>query len=145
MDKAQAIMKIESFSHKEGTLLLSVSEWSVRAMLKGLVDLCTEKHGGYVKLEMKPPYRQRTLPENDKYWAMCTEYARFLGTTKNLVSIGVKWRACEEGLWELEDVPCTNGKVKQPKSTVESDVKQMSILIDVLYRVASEDGYIFKE
>ena len=50
----------------------------------------------------------------------------------------------EEGLWEGEEVPFSNG-VKMPMSTVKSDTKQMATLIEVLYRIAAEDGYVFKE
>ena len=64
MESTKAIMKIESFSHKDGTLLLSVSDRFVRTLIKGLVDWCEKKHSGYIKLEMSPPYRKRTLNQN---------------------------------------------------------------------------------
>lgn len=38
MEKKKAILKIESYSTKDGTLLLSVSDFGVRIMLKGLVE-----------------------------------------------------------------------------------------------------------
>lgn len=143
MEKKKAILHVDSFNN--GLVTFSVSDYGVRAMLKNLFDLCWGKYGGYVKLELSPPYRQRTLPENAKYWAMCTEYANYLGSTKEQVSNGVKWRACDEGLWELVDVPFSKTGKKEPKSTADSDVREMSILIDVLYRIAAEDGYVFTE
>ena len=144
MEKKKAIMKIESFSHKDGRLLLFVNDWSVRAMLKGLVEWCEKKYGGYIKLELSPPYKPRTIQMNDKYWAMCTEFGNFLGMTKDEVSMGVKYRAMDEGLWEGEIIPFSNGK-KIPMSTADSDTKQMSVLIEVLYRIAAEYGYEFKD
>ena len=60
MEKKKAVMHVESFSSKDGFLLLSVEDYGVRAMLQGLVGLCTDKYGGYMKLEMSPPYRART-------------------------------------------------------------------------------------
>lgn len=144
MEKKKAILKIESYSIKDGMLLLSVQDYGVRAMVKDLVELCENKHGGYIKLEMSPPYKARTLDMNAKWWAMCTEYGRYIGDTKENVAMGVKYRAMEEGLWEGVVLPFTNG-VKVPMSTAVSDTKQMSVLIDVLYRIAAEDGYTFRE
>ena len=37
MEKKKVIMKIESYSNKEGMLLLSVEDWSVRTAIKSLV------------------------------------------------------------------------------------------------------------
>ena len=141
MKKKKAILKIESFT--DGYLVLSASDDGVRAMIKGLVDLCKEKYSGYVKLEMSPPYRPRSLSENAKWWAMCTEYGNYCGMSKDDVAMGVKYRAMDEGLWESQEVPFSNG-VRIPVSTTRADTKQMAVLIDVLYRIASEDGYVFE-
>ena len=145
MDKKKAIMKIESFSHKDGTLLLSVDDYSVRAMPQDIVALCETKYSSYIKLELSPPYRQRTLSENAKYWSMCTEYGKYCGMTKDLVSMGVKCRAMDEGLWRGVEVPFSKTGLKIPDSSATADTKEMAILIDVLYRIAAEDGYEFKE
>ena len=144
MEKKKVIMKIELFSHKDGTLLLSTSNLGLRALLKDIVEWCEKKYSGFIQLEMSPPYPKRSLDENAKYWAMCTELANFTGSTKDSVSMGVKYRAMDEGLWEGEEVPFTNG-IKVPMSTADSDTKQMSVLIDVLYRIGAEYGYEFKE
>lgn len=138
-------MKIESYVHKEGMFLLSAYDYGVRSVLKSLVDLCEKKYGGYIKLEMTPPYRKRTIKENDKWWAMCTEYGKHCGMSKDDVAIGVKYRAMDEGLWESEYMPFSKNGAKRPVSTTNSDTKQMSVLIDVLYRIAAEDGYEFSE
>lgn len=145
MERTKAVMKIESYIQKEGMLLLSVNDYGVRSAIKNLSDLCEKKHGGYVKLEMSPPYRKRTIKENDKWWAMCTEYGRHLGMSKDDVAIGVKYRAMDEGLWESEEVPFSRSGQKRPVSTTKADTVQMSVLIDVLYRIAAEDGYEFSD
>lgn len=143
MEKCKAILKIESYSSKDGMLILSVSDIGVKSMLKGIVDLCGKKHGGYIKAELSPPYPGRTVPQNSKWWAMCTEYGNYCGMTKDEVAIGVKCRAMEEGLWESEKVPFSKTGIMKPVSTAESDTRQMSVLIDVLCRIAAEDGYVF--
>ena len=145
MEKKKAIMKIESFSHKDGTLLLSVGDWGVRAMLQGLVELCEQKHGGYIKLEMSCPYKQRTLPENNMYWAKCTEFALFCGSTKEEVSYGVKERAMEMGLWQGKDVPFSKTGAKIPDSSATADTQEFATLLNVLDLIASEYGYVWKE
>lgn len=140
--KYKCVAKIEAFLG--GKLSLSFDDSSVRYCVANIVKQCAWKHGGYVKIEIQPPYKQRTIPENNRFWAMCTEYANYCGSTKDEVAMGVKWRACDEGLWELVDVPFSKTGRKEPKSTAESDTKEMAILMDVLERIASEDGYVFE-
>ena len=145
MEKKKAIMRIESYSNKDGTLLLSVSDMGVRTMLQGLVEWCQQKYGSYIKLEMSPPYRKRTLPQNSRYWAKCTEYGLYCGMSKEEVSEGVKFRAMEEGLWRGKQVPFSKTGAMIPDSSSTADTKEMSILDEVLNRIAAEDGYIFEE
>lgn len=145
MEKKKAIVKIESFSSKDGLLLLSARDYGIRAMLGDFIGFLMKKHNGYVKLEMSAPYPQRTLLENAKWWAMCTELGNYLGMTKDDVSIGIKYRAVDEGLWEAQDVPFSKTGRRMPASTAESDTRQMAVLIEVLYRVAAEYGYEFSE
>lgn len=144
MEKKKAILKIKYFSTTDGMLLLSAQDAGVRTMLKGLTDLCNTKYSGYMKIEASPPYKPRSLPENAKWWAMCTEYGNYCGMSKDDVAMGVKYRAMDEGLWESQEVPFSNG-VRIPVSTTRADTKQMAVLIDVLYRIAAEDGYTFDE
>jgi hypothetical protein len=44
----------------------------------------------------------------------------------------------------LVDVQFSKTGRKEPKSTKESDTHEMSILLDVLDRIASEDGFLFE-
>lgn len=143
MKRDTAILKIESFT--EGFLVLSVQDEGVKALVKAVTDKCREKYGGYMRVSMSPPYKPRTLEQNDKWWAMCTEYGRFRGMSKDDVALGVKYRAMDEGLWEYDEVPFSKTKERIPKSTTEADTAQMSVLIDVLYRIAAEDGYTFED
>lgn len=142
--ETKIIARIESYSHKDGLLLLSIDNAGAKVVTKDLVDICNKNCNGYIKLKMSKPYRDRTLAENNRWWAMCTEYANYCGSTKDEVAMGVKWRACDEGLWELVDVPFSKTGRKEPKSTSDADVQEMSILMEVLERIASEDGYSFE-
>ena len=145
MEKKKVIMKIESFSHKDGTLLLSTSNLGLRAVLKDIVEWCEKKYSSFIQLEMSPPYPKRTLPENNLYWAKCTEFARFCGSTKDEVSYGVKVRAMEMGLWRGKEVMFSKTGEKIPDSSATADTKEMATLIKVLDLIASEYGYIWEE
>ena len=82
VEKTKAIMKIESFSHKDGTLLLSISDYGVRARLKGLVEWCSKKYGSYMKLEMSPPYKPRSTEvggQNRHIWGHLQQIAQETG------------------------------------------------------------------
>ena len=145
MEKKKAIMKIESYSHKDGTLLLSVQDYGVRAALQSVVDLCNNKYSGFIKLELSAPYRQRTLPENNMYWAKCTEFGKFCGCTKDEVSYGVKVRAMDMGLWRGKEVPFSKTGEKIPDSSATADTQEFSTLLKVLDLIAAEYGYVWKE
>lgn len=143
MEKTNIIMKIESYSN--GMLLLSVSDYGIQSRIKSLVELCDKKHGSFIKLEMSPPYKKRSLNENSKWWSMCTEFGNYCGMTKDDVAMGVKYRAMEEGLWQGENMPFSKSGTKRPVSTTKANTVEMATLIDVLYRIAAEDGYLFNE
>ncbi len=145
MEKKKVILRLRSFSTKDGLLLLESYDCGVRTVIKDLTDLCTAKYGGYIQLEMSPPYKKRTKNMNDKWWAMCTEFGNYCGMSKDDVAMGVKYRAMEEGLWASETMPFSKNGIKRPVSTTKANTVEMSTLIEVLYRIASEDGYIFKE
>lgn len=145
MEKKKAIMKIESFSHKDGTLLLSVADFGVRAMLKGLVEFLEKNYSSYIKLEMSAPYRQRTLPQNNRYWSKCTEFGNFCGMTKDEVSYGVKVRAMDMGLWRGKEVPFSKNGEKIPDSSATANTVEMATLEKVLDLIASEYEYVWEE
>lgn len=138
MEKKKAILKIESYSSKDGMLLLSVSDNGVRAMLKGLVELCEQKYGGYVKLEMSPPYRSRTTgrgSQNSKIWACIQQIAKETGNDVQDVEDAVKERAMKRG-YPYKVNPLT-GKVK-PASMTTINTVEAGYLIEELYQIASE-------
>lgn len=143
MAKEKAVLKIESFT--DDFLVLSTTSAGVKTLIRNIVDMCKEKYSGYVKVTLEPPRPSRTLPQNAKWWAMCTEYGNFLGMTKDEVSEGIKCLAMDEGLWEGSETPFSKTGRKEPISTADADTAQMAVLIDVLYREAAEHGFTFEE
>lgn len=140
MEKKKAVMHVESFSSKDGFLLLSVEDYGVRAMLQGLVGLCTDKYGGYMKLEMSPPYRARTtgdLSQNNKIWLMITKIAQQTGNEQQDVESAAKERAVKRG-YPYRMNKLTGRYV--PASMATINTVEASYLIDELYAIASEYG-----
>ena len=142
METKKAILKIESYG-TDGVFLSLPDEW-IKDFLAPLFEYCNEKKSGYVQVEFSAPGKKRTIAQNSKWWALCTEYAKYIGSTREEVALGVKYRAMEEGLWKGKPIPFTNG-MREPMSTTKASTEQMSILIEVLYRIAAEDGYVFSE
>ena len=52
MEKTKVIMRIESYSNKDGILVLGCDP-IVRSAINGLVNWCQEKYGSYIKLEIR--------------------------------------------------------------------------------------------
>ena len=138
MEKKKAILKIESFSHKDGTLLLSVSDYGVRAMLKGLVELCEKKYGSYIKLEMSPPYKPRSTgrgSQNSHIWGHIQQIANFTGYDIDDVEEYAKIKAVALG-YPYKTNPLT-GEIR-PASMKTINTVEAGYLIDVLHRLAAE-------
>ena len=138
MEKKKAIMKIESFSHKDGTMLLSVNDWGVRAMLQGLTELCDKKYGSYIRIELSPPYRARTTGENSQnnlIWKLITLIAKETGNELEDVEAGAKERALKRGYpYHINKI---TGK-PMPASMRTITTVQAGYLIDELYAIAAE-------
>lgn len=145
MEKTKAIMKIESFSHKDGTLLLSVSDYGVRARLKGLVEWCEKKYGNYIKLEMSPPYKPRTTEvggQNRHIWGHLQQIAQETGNDVDDVEDYIKQRATRRG-YPVKQNPLT-GEIK-PVSMKGINTVEANYLIDELHQLASELEIILEE
>ena len=145
MEKKKAVLKIESFSTKEGFLVLSTQDFGVRALLQGLVELCKAKYSGYVRLEMSPPYRARTtgeLSQNNKIWAMITQIAQQTGNEIPDVENAVKERAIKRG-YPFHLNKLTGKPVPESMKTITT--VEASYLIDEMYAIASEYGLDLEE
>lgn len=140
MEKKKAILKIESYSTKDGTLLLSVSDFGVRTMLKGLVELCEKKYGSYIKLEMSPPYPARSTgksSQNNLIWKLITVIVEHTGNDVEDVEEWVKLKAVRRG-YPTKTNPLT-GQIK-PLSMTEINTAEAGYLIDELYQLCAEMG-----
>ena len=138
MEKKKAIMKIESFSHKDGILVLSVNDLGVRANIKGLVEWCDKKYGGYIKLEMSPPYKPRSTEvggQNRHIWGHLQQIAQETGNDVDDVEDYIKQRATRRG-YPVKQNPLT-GEIK-PVSMKGINTVEANYLIDELHQLASE-------
>lgn len=138
MEKQNAIMRIDSFSHKDGKLVLSVSDFGVRAMLKGIVELCENKYGSYLKLEMSPPYKPRSTgqgSQNNLIWKLITIISLETGNELEDVEDAVKERAIKRG-YPYHQNKITGKLVPASMKTINT--VEAGYLIDELYQIASE-------
>lgn len=138
MEKKKAIMRIESYSVKDGTLLLSVSDYGVRSMLKGVVDLCEKKHNSYIKLELSPPYKPRSTGQNSQnnlIWKLITVIANETGNELEDVEVAVKERALKRG-YPFRQNKLTGKPV--PASMTTINTVEAGYLIDELHQLAAE-------
>ena len=137
MQKQKAILKIKSFSHKDGELLLYTDDYSVRAMLKGITDLCSDKYGGFIRLEMSAPYKARSTglgSQNSKFWALAQEIAREIGEDVKEVEKDLKLKALSRG-YPYHYSKITGQPI--PESMTKVDTVQMSALIESAMEVCA--------
>ena len=137
MEKKKAILKIESFSTSDGILVLSVKDFGVRAMLKGLIDLCKGKYSGFIKLEMSPPYRPRSLNQNAMIWGLIQQIAEETGNEIEDIEDCIKERAIKRGY------PYKVNKLtgeRKPASMTTINTVEAGYLIDEIYALAAEYG-----
>lgn len=138
MQKTKVIMKIESY--KDGKLNLSVDDWGLKAAIKGLSDLCFQKYGGYIKLEMSPPYRPRTTgkdSQNNLIWKLITLISQDTGNDLADVEEAAKERAIKRGYPARQNK--LTGRIK-PVSMTEISTVEASYLIDELLQICAEYG-----
>lgn len=145
MEKKKAIMKIESFSHKDGTLLLSVADFGVRAMLKDLVSLCQNKYGSYMKLEMSAPYRARSTgkeSQNAHIWGHIQQIANYTGYDVQDVEDYIKLKAIKRGYsYKINKL---TGEIR-PASMTTINTVEAGYLIEELHQLASELEIVLEE
>lgn len=144
MEKKKAIMKIESYSTKDGTLLLSVSDYGVRSAIKGLVDLCEKKYSGYVKLEMTPPYKARStgkLSQNHHLNGHIMQICEVTGNSYEAIKYCIKMLAVEEMGYPYELI---DGHVF-PKGERDCNTQECAALIEAAHVWAAHHGIILDE
>ena len=137
MEKKKVIMKIENFSHKDGTLLLSTSYYEIRAVIKSIVDLCEQKYSGFVKIELGAPHKDRTTgpnSQNNKFWLLATKIANKTGDNIKDVERDLKERAISKGY--PYHVSAITGKAIG-ESMTKIDTVEMSYLIETAIEVCA--------
>ncbi len=144
MEKKKAILKIESYSSKDGMLLLSVSDFGVRAMLKGLVELCNSKYSGYIKLDMQPPYKPRSTgaySQNHHLNGHIMQICNLTGNSYEAIKYCIKMLAVEEMGYPYEEV---DGHIF-PKGERDCDTDECAKLIEASHVWAAHHGIELEE
>lgn len=136
MEKTKVIMHINSY-HK-GYLILYISDMGVQSRLKSLTEVCNKKHGGYVKLEMSPPYKPRTTSvhgQNRHIHGHLQDIADYTGYELEDIKDYIKQRAVRRG-YPTKQNPLT-GEIKPIPSRFANTV-EASYLIEELHQLAAE-------
>ncbi len=138
MEKKKAIMKIESYSLKDGLLVLSVADYGIRSMIKGVSDLCDKKYGGYMQIEICPPYKKRTTDaggQNRHIWGHIQQIANETGNDVDDIEDYIKQRALKRGYpYHINQL---NGEMK-PSSMKTINTVEAGYLIEELHQLAAE-------
>lgn len=143
MIKTKVILRIKSFS--EGDLILNASDFGVRAALKNITELCNERYGGFMKLELSPPYKPRSTgkgSQNSKIWACIQQIAQETGNDIEDVEDYIKMKAVARGY--PYKVSKLTGQVK-PSSMRDINTSEASLLIEELQKLASELGIVLED
>ena len=134
------VWKIESYSVKDGILVLSLEDWGSRSAVKSLVDACSEKHEGHVMADLMKPARPRTTgagSQNSKIWGLITEIAGVTGNDIADVEEYAKERATRRGY--PYTINRLTGRMKCASMTT-IDTKEAAILIEELEQILAEYG-----
>ena len=137
--EAKCVLKVDKKILEQLVNLTGVK----KEIFQNVLTKCEEKHNGYILLSIGTPKKSRSLSQNNKYWALCTEFGIAMGgLSAEEVHTGVKDRAVAERGYPTEINPISH--YSKPLSSAKASVEDFNILIDVLYQIAAEEGYIFK-
>lgn len=143
MTKTKVILKIKDFT--DGNLILNASDLGVRAAVKNITDLCNERYGGYIKLEMSPPYKPRSTgkgSQNSKIWACIQQIAQETGNDIDDVEDYIKMKAVARGY--PYKVSKLSGQIR-PSSMRDINTAEANLLIEELKKLASELGIVLED
>lgn len=141
--KYKAIGRINSYNN--GHLYLVFFDSAVKACVNGIVKTCQEKHGGYVKIEIQPPYKQRTTgknSQNSKFYALVQDICNETGNDIDDVKDYLKEKAVRRG-YPVKENPLTH-KIK-PYSTTKVNTVEMSYLIEEALQLCAELGIVTED
>lgn len=145
MEKKKFIVKIRSFSAKDGMLLLEVQDFGARRGVKDVVELCEKKYSSYIHIEASPPYRKRTTDvggQNRHIWGHLQQIANETGNDVADVEEYIKMKAVKRGY--PYHVNKLTGQMK-PDSMRTINTVQAGCLIDELHQLAAELGITLDE
>lgn len=133
----RAIMHVDSYSSKDGLLLLSTKDYGIRASIRDLVETSGVKNCGHLRVDMSP-YKQRSTgkySQNNLIWKLITTIAGYTGYTVYDIEEYAKKRAISRG-YPYRINPLT-GEMRLASMT-ELDTVEAGYLIDTLYEIIAE-------
>lgn len=129
-------------NYRNGSLELCFTDYAVKVCVENVLKVCQEKHGGYVKIEIQPPYKQRTTgknSQNSKFYALVQDICNETGNDIEDVKDYLKEKAVRRG-YPVRVNPLN--KRTKPVSTTEVNTVEMSYLIEEALQLAAELGIV---
>jgi len=132
--------------------LTAIADISYRPLID---ELCkkAESKGGFIRVRLDLPSRDKTSPENRLFHALVAQLAMYRETSTELMKRYLKIRACTHGY------PCdtmevtretgpntfTKTTIVEPKSLATASTVEVAILIGTCYLIAHEWGVELKQ
>lgn len=140
--KYKAVARIANYDFRNGHLDLVFDDTAVKVCVLDVIRTCQKKHGNYVKIEIQPPYKQRTTgknSQNSKFYALVQDICNETGNDIEDVKDYLKEKAVRRG-YPVKENPLTH-KMK-PCSSTKVNTVEMSYLIEEALQMCAELGIV---
>lgn len=127
---------------ENNNLVIELPTDSNKIPILDVLKKSNEKYGGYISIEMKPPYKPRTTginSQNSLTWKLITIIAREMGEDTDYVENLVKIKATSKGY----PYKTIEGQIV-PASMTKINTVECSYLIDTCYEMCSFLGIVLE-
>lgn len=127
---------------ENNNLVIELPSNSSKIPILDVLKKSNEKYGGYISLEIKPPYKPRTTglnSQNNLTWKLITIIAQEMGEDTDYVENLVKIKATSKGY----PYKTIEGQIV-PASMTKINTVECSYLIDTCYEMCSFLGIVLE-
>ena len=142
MGKQKVVMQISALKGENNkfSLELLTGNAAVFNLIRPVVEKCNKSYGGYIQIEVSPPYKKRTtgeLSQNNLIWRLITLIANETGNDIHDVEMAAKERAVKRGYpYHVNGI---TGRLTLSSMT-EINTVEAGYLIDELHALCAEMG-----
>ncbi len=142
MKKQKAVMQVSALKGENNkfSLELWTGNSAIFNLIRPVIEKCNKSYGGYIQIEISPPYKKRTtgeLSQNNLVWRLITLIANETGNDIHDVEAAAKERAIKRGYpYHVNGI---TGRLT-PSSMTEINTVEAGYLIDELHAICDEMG-----